>query len=1422
MILAVNHNNYTINHDNCTFLQCNLGNQKDKEALFIKFSFIFHYFFITLHQDKLFYDITMEPKGLIFISKRCMILVLCLLISSAAPIFSQTGGVRVLNAIFPSPSEKQRCMLIDHQGIIWIGSDFGLKSYDGYRFTSFRSDATSPNILPHNTVLSLAEGKDNCLWIGTRNGLVKMDKRKGTFTTIPMDNSNQLTVYALYSSRNGDLWMGTNDGLARYVGNGKKSFYTYNRKNTIVIGKDGKHLPLNNISVKSFAEDKDGQIYIGTWENDLYRLDPKRNILYRYNLWKPEDKISAYSLKLDHKGQLWIGTWGNGLKCLTHPHNIKNPGYVDVNNSTTTYSIIYKIAEDPTTNTIWSCSREGLAIASTDNPKAGIDCHQEIGMYTQYKTQSVYDICSDNQGNIWALSRFNGLFHIGTRPSPFIISNFLDANRNIIGINSIYTQDGKLFYMSLFPVGIAVYDATSHHVAVSEEIPVFSSLPYDVRNTHISDITKRPDGSIWLASNGYGILCIQGNKATIYNKSNSQLVKNNYINTFFMTRKGIQMVGENDYLDYILPSGKIMNIRLYTDINGICDDHEGDIWLATSNRGICRISGNLANKRTLKYTWYNKGNDKFVVNDATQCLEDSKHRIWTISNSGGLFRYDRENDQFISVNEEQHWDIDRIFSITEDKDGILWLTTDNALISLNYKNKGESHYTTYTHEDGLGNIRFIANSCFKYGNEIYLGSGLDFIQFSPNQVKKHQIYKYKKNIIITDLLIDGKRYAELDSTLRTKLSDCTPNYMRTITIPDYIDKFSIEFALLSYQNTAQCKYAYYLEGYDDEWHYVDASIRLASFENIPSGTYRLHVKAADSYGDWSEMPYTIHIKVLPPWYASWWAYLIYIVLLIAGIRIAIIWYRERLRTKNRLQMAVVFTNITHELLTPLTVISAAADSIKRIAPAAENQADIIHNNISRLTRMLRQILEVRKAQAGKLQLKVSEGKLGDFCDETCRNLMPMFHPKHLSFEKNITCMGKTAWFDTDKVEKILYNLLSNAVKYTEPGGNVSLSVSIDNQEATIVVSDTGIGISKDKMKHLYNRFLDGDYRQMNTIGTGIGLSLVNDLVKLHHGIIRCESEEGKGTTFTITLPTNKEIYSDEEIMASSQNDTDVKRIKEELSFVSSPKEEEFTNNEESDKKEYTILLVEDNQELLLLMSSLLSTKYNVLTAANGEKAQRQIKKSSLDVVVTDVMMPVMDGIELTKWIKTSEDYSQLPVVMLTAKTQDADRNEAYRVGADAYITKPFNLNDLQLRIDNIIANRQRIRQKFQTQTDFKVEEQHYSNPDELFLKSVIEKVNEHMMDSEYGRGQLATDLCISSSTLYNKLRSITGQNITSFITSIRMKEACRIIRSNPNIRINELCYAVGFSTPRYFSQCFKKEFGMGIKEYAESITKKEE
>lgn len=1340
-------------------------------------------------------------------------------------------NARLLNIVYPSLSEGQKCMLIDRQGLIWIGTDGGLKSYDGYRFKTYRSDATTPHILPSNTILALTEGKDDVLWIGTRNGLVSMDKKTGKFTTHRLSGSDNRIIYTLFTSHDGKIWIGTDQGITCYLPE-QKAFFTYSGRNTTLQEENGKKYALNkDLKVKSFTEDRYGNIYIGTWSECLYRLDCKKRILYQYNLLKLGETGFTYLLKMDSKGRLWICTWGRGIKCMTQPLNQKNPGFIDLYRGEEKYGINYNLTEDVVSHTIWACSRNGYGVINTDNIQEGFTYYNTIG---DQPARNITDVKTDGKGNVWLLSQNSGIFHIYTHPSPFQMIPILPLDATNNRIQSICSADGENFWLSLSPAGIACLNLKTQQVLQDRQIPAFSSLPESNILTHYSAIINNGSQGIWFANNGFGILALNHGKTSILDEKNSGLVRDRYVNTLFRSRQGIVFVGERKDIIYQLPSGKCTTLLQGVDARNFAEDHAGNIWVATENQGIIRIKGDFNTPKSLDIKYFNAANDNFAVNDATQCLEDSRHRLWMISNSGGLFRYNQEKELFESVNNEFHWDINRIFSMIEDCEGCLWLTCDKGLICLQINENGEAQYTTYTREDGLGDLIFQTNSCFRIGNDMYFGSGRNLIHFNAATLHAHRKERQSANIIITDLLIDGKRFNELDSTLQKDLCDVTPQYLRTLTIPSSISKFAIEFALLSYTNTDQCKYAYYLEGYDKDWHYVDASLRQATFENIPSGTYKLHIKAADSYGHWNEIAYSIRIKVLPPWYASWWAYLIYICMLIAGIRIAIIWYRERLRTKNRLQMAVIFTNITHELLTPLTVISAAADTIRRLAPATNSQTDIIHDNINRLTRMLRQILEVRKAQAGKLQLKVSEGKLGDFCAETIRSLMPMFEPKQIIFEQHINCMGETAWFDTDKVEKMLYNLLNNAVKYNEEGGKVSLSVSISEQQATIIISDTGIGISKDKMKHLYNRFLDGDYRQMNTIGTGIGLSLVNDLVKLHHGKINCESEEGKGTTFTITFPVNKESYNESEFLKDEANkgaesiiltpaDKSVEAMASSSSahIASSNKtledasETDAQTNTES--KEYTILLVEDNQELLLLMSSLLSTRYNVLTATNGEKAQRLIQKESLDVVVTDVMMPVMDGIELTKWIKDSEDYSQLPVVMLTAKTQDEDKNEAYRAGADAYVTKPFNLSDLQLRIDNIIANRQRIRQKFQSQTDFNVEDQHYSNPDELFIKSVIEKVSEHIMDSDYGREQLAADLCISSSTLYNKLRAITGQNVSSFITSIRMKEACRILRSNPNIRINELCYQVGFSTPRYFSLCFKKEFGMGVKEYAESI-----
>ncbi|MDD5895002.1 MAG: response regulator, partial [Prevotellaceae bacterium] len=408
-----------------------------------------------------------------------------------------------------------------------------------------------------------------------------------------------------------------------------------------------------------------------------------------------------------------------------------------------------------------------------------------------------------------------------------------------------------------------------------------------------------------------------------------------------------------------------------------------------------------------------------------------------------------------------------------------------------------------------------------------------------------------------------------------------------------------------------------------------------------------------------------------------------------------------------------------------------------------------------------------------------------------------------------------AYFDRDKLDKIIYNLLSNAVKYNKEGGRIMVALENHGGKARIVVEDEGIGISKSNLKKLYTRFLDGDYRKLNTTGTGIGISLTRDLTELHHGTIDCQSHVGEGTRFTIDIPVKREAYREEEIAEKTTDEITIENISATLPQTILAGGE---TADDTDSKDYTMLIVEDNTELLEMMARLLRKKYNVATARNGQQAWYIIQRQELDIVITDVMMPVMDGIELTRVIKQSADYGQLPVVMLTAKTNDKDRNVAFEAGADEYIIKPFSINDLCLRVDNIIANRRRIRDRFSSQTEYEVAEQHYSNPDEVFIKRAIECVKAHIDD--YDRESFARDMCLSSSSLYNKLRAITGQNISNFITSVRLKEACRIARQDPNIKVMELGMRVGFSTPKYFTKVFKEEFGMSPSEYLEKLKEK--
>ena len=557
-------------------------------------------------------------------------------------------------------------------------------------------------------------------------------------------------------------------------------------------------------------------------------------------------------------------------------------------------------------------------------------------------------------------------------------------------------------------------------------------------------------------------------------------------------------------------------------------------------------------------------------------------------------------------------------------------------------------------------------------------------------------------------------------------------------------------------------------------------------------------------------------------YLNVWWFLLGFALLATVFYIGRRLYQRSVRMRNRLHMERVYTNITHELLTPLTIISASVEHLRMEEPKYGYDYDMMQLNIQRMVRLLQQILETSKSQAGELKLLVSHGDVMKYIRETAQTIEPLMQKKGLTF--NISCKPESmmGWIDTDKLDKIIFNLLSNAAKYTEKEGLVELIVRTNKtfDQIIIQVRDNGIGIPKDRQKGLFHRFYDGEYRNRNTFGTGIGLSLTRDLVYLHNGSISFESEEGKGTTFFIELPINKEAFAQSQIDEKNKINIHIPQsVILDLSELEQKSTEELAQEREAEENSYKLLVVEDNVELLMLMQQLLRHNYRVYTAQNGREALQVVHSTDLDLIISDVMMPEMNGYELTEAVKSDQDYSHLPIILLTAKIQDTDREEALKVGADDYIAKPFRLSDLQLRIDNIIANRQRIQREFKQQTiaETKQKVQETPSPDNEFLKRAIQCVNDHLDDADFDRDAFAREMGASQSTLYNKLRATTGMNVSSFIRHIRMKAIDDIIRQQPDLRVSDLAYKVGFKDPKYFATTFKKEFGMQPKEYIEKM-----
>ena len=872
--------------------------------------------------------------------------------------------------------------------------------------------------------------------------------------------------------------------------------------------------------------------------------------------------------------------------------------------------------------------------------------------------------------------------------------------------------------------------------------------------------------------------------------------------------------------------GILTEDRRYININGmlknpadsippclICDltsEKSGSIWAATSDNGIFHF--------TLTEKLYECSHIDMPLTDGALCLwSDSAQRIW-VGTENGLFIIKDNVLQMVKPVDALLSNGTVVTNIREDRNGNLWIATNKGLIQMSLDKEGHpDKISLITSTDGLMDNYIPRNTIEELEDGSFLvGSahGISTVPLFPSLNGQNE--DGEDILTITDFKIFDKSLRTLPPPDKQDVSRYAIDRSSDFVLKHSQNNFTIEFAKINFRHSGSTRYAYMLEGYDQDWISTDASHRNAYYNNLKPGKYRFFVKASKPNGEWT-VPKIIQISVNPAPWASWWAKCIYAVIVVFIAAVILKISRNRMQMQKKMEVFEInrkkseelnhnklqfFTNITHELMTPLTIIITAVEELKTENPGVR-QYEFISENAMRLMRLIQQILEFRKAESGNLKLKVVYGDITSFVKNCVMAFEPLSQKKQIEYK--FESLGKKnieGWFDTDKLDKILYNLLSNATKYNHPGGSVTVSTDLDIQGRNLVlkVSDTGDGMSEEQLDHLFQRFYDGDYRKHNTTGTGIGLSLVKNLVDLHHGQISVESHKGEGTTFTVLIPVHQDCYT----AAERESFLDV-------TPESTEKKIPHQHNEENT----TVMVVEDNRDLLVLLEEHLAKEYNVIAVGSAEEAKVQLKENKgVKIILSDIMMPGMNGYDFCAWIKENIEYCHIPVVLITAKQTSADKITGYEVGADAYLTKPFDVNVLDAIICGLLRKVEKAGADYRKQLVFNPGELNYTTMDEKFLQQAVDYVNLHLGDFDFSLSDFTKAMNMSKSTLAEKMKTLTGMTPSGFVNNIRLNAASKIIQqTDGKIRVSEVAYAVGFNDPKYFSSLFKKKFGVNPGDY---------
>lgn len=1320
-------------------------------------------------------------------------------------------------------------MVQDKDGYLWFGTKDGLNKYDGYQFTVFQNEPGNATSISSNYITELFTDSSGKIWIGTDHGIVNCySKATNTFQRIalPMAQSqskNNREISSITQDVSGAIWIGTN-------GNGvfkiplQKDLSTLSGIKSYNLSINESQKDANRVS--ALHADNQGIVWIGS-EKGLFRMDSQTETFQAFpiNIKHPKapgdtnDFLIASIAQAD-KNHLWLGTI-SGLvyfntdtfshQAYLHEMSVFRYGWGQIN----------QIAPDKKGN-LWLATPDELMRFDTKSKTYQSLKNDPLKSET-ISYNNVHSVCVDRTGIVWVGTTGMGIDYYDPKVNQFsLVNRKASSNSRISGfsIRSILEQDDRYVW-----IGSNVLYRWDRKTDELKSYETTSLRPNDFGNTGVWCMIKSSDHKLWFAT-------IEGlfrydpvtekSRQYHYDPNNKQGLNERDLSCVFEDSNGTIWIVTANCLSKLMDTEKgLFEHYPYRSNLGINVMSRTVVYEDENNNLYIGTKGGLLVFNTKKRTYHTYQNipdntgtlSNNNVNTICPDIDNPKRYLW-IGTSGGLNLFDTQTKTFKNYTQKDGLPNNVIYGILADSQHNLWMSTNKGLSKFNLKTK---KFRNYDVADGLQSNEFNTGAFFKSDKgELFFGGIKGMNYFFPEQIRDNP---FEPSIRIAGI----KVYRESTSkNEETQISTLTTHSFNEITFTHQDKMIVFDFTALDFSAPEKNKYAYKLENFNDNWIYLDDS-RTATFTNLPSGNYTLLVKGSNNDGVWNERGIALPIQVLPHWSATWWAFAIYTLLFL----LLLYWIRnyemKRIQLKNDLELehkeidtlkvldqlkSRFFANISHEFRTPLTLIRGNAEKLMAELPknSFRKEVEMIDEQAKSLLKLINELLDISKLEAGKMFLCNSQQNIVLFLKNLFFSVESFAESKKIqlnfiSDEENIQAL-----FDTDKMEKISMNLIYNALKFTPENGEITLTVRKIENNISICICDTGIGISEDDLPNIFNRFYQADNSDTRQYeGTGIGLALAKELIELHEGKIKVyrnkELSGLEGTTFLIEIPIGA-------VTSANPSESPLEMIEkiEKSNFATN------TNVKSLNFNQKVILLVEDNDPIRTFIKNQLEKKYKIIEAENGSIGFELSKQFIPDVIISDVMMPVMDGISMVTELRKEEKTCHIPVIMLTGKATLEDKLIGLETGIAAYLTKPFSVKELQLIVSNLIQQREELRKKYQNQLITSPINLEITSVDQKFLDKLIQHINETIENPDLSVDQLADQMCLSSSQLNRKLQALINQAPGQLIRNIRLQKAAELIKQNAG-NLAEICFQTGFNDPTYFSKAFKQQFGCSPSSY---------